>query len=84
MTEFAKYISRIYGETYIIIRYVNKMPFSEDNKTLVEGISEVETYVVRTIWPSFQGDPRQVCFRRFQAFQDFEVSLKKESLSSLM
>jgi hypothetical protein len=28
------------------------MPFSEENKTLVEGIPEVETYVVRTTWPA--------------------------------
>jgi putative ABC transport system permease protein len=52
MTEFTKYISRIYGETDMIIRYGNRMPFCEENKTLVEGIPEVETYVVRTIWPA--------------------------------
>lgn len=52
MAEFEKYISRIYGETDVIIRYGNRMPFGEGNKTVVEGIPEVQTYVARTSWPA--------------------------------
>jgi len=61
MAEFSKYLSRIWGETDLIIRYGNRMPFDERNITIVEGVAEVQKSVVRVNWHArLENDTKKV------------------------
>ncbi|MFQ5999609.1 MAG: ABC transporter permease [Candidatus Bathyarchaeia archaeon] len=50
MAEFRRYLSRFWGETDVIIRYGNRMPFSEGNITIVEETPGVEKLISRLGW----------------------------------